>query len=119
MAPERPGRAASQNSWHQEYYRAECEAGAVAIGRDGVTRIHRHSAGQGMSVEDVAPVRPEYDGHQWLIDEFLSWLDGGRAPDTILEENIKSVAMVFGAIDASRTNQAVDVEAMVNEVAGG
>lgn len=110
---------ASQNGWHQEYYRAECEDGAVAIGRDGVTRIYRHTAGLGMSVEDVAPVRPEYDGHQWLIDEFLKWLDGDRTPDTILEENIKSVAMVFGAIDASRTNQAVDVEAMVSEVAGG
>ena len=108
--------AAKQNSWHQEYYRAECEGGAVAIGKDGVTRIYRHTPGTGMRVEDVKPVVPEHDGHRWLINEFLEWLDGGPAPDTSLEQNIKSVAMVFGAIEASRTGTAVNVEGMVDSV---
>lgn len=108
--------AANQNSWHQEYYRAECEDGAVAIGRDNVTRLYRHTAGTGMIIEDVPGVQPEFDGHQWLIDEFLTWLDGGRTPDTVLDENIKSVAMVFGAIEASASNQTVDVESMVKDI---
>ncbi len=108
--------AAEQNSWHQEYYRAECEEGAVAIGSDGVTRIHRHTVGTGMRIEDVQTVVPEYDGHQWQINEFLDWLDGGPAPDTCLEHNIKSVAMVFAAIEASQTGTAVDVEKMVEPV---
>ena len=108
--------AAKQNSWHQEYYRAECEGGAVAIGNDGVTRIYRHTPGTGMRVEDVKPVVPEHDGHRWLINEFLEWLDGGPAPDTSLEQNIKSVAMVFGAIEASRTGTAVNVEGMVDSI---
>ena len=108
--------AAKQNSWHQEYYRAECEGGAVAIGKDSVTRIYRHTPGTGMRVEDVKPVVPEHDGHRWLINEFLEWLDGGPAPDTSLEQNIKSVAMVFGAIEASRTGTAVNVEGMVDSV---
>ena len=108
--------AAKQNSWHQEYYRAECEGGAVAIGKDGVTRIYRHTPGTGMRVEDVKPVVPEHDGHRWLINEFLEWLDGGPAPDTSLEQNIKRVAMVFGAIEASRTGTAVNVEGMVDSV---
>lgn len=111
--------AASQNSWHQEYYRAECEGGAVAIGRDGITRLYRHTAGQGMTIEDVKPITPEYDGHQWLINEFLAWLDGGPTPDTVLDDNLKSVAMVFGAIEASKTSSSVNVEALVNSVAGG
>lgn len=111
--------AASQNNWHKEYYRAECEDGAVVIGHDSVTRIYRHTAGQGMTIEDVPTVVPEYDGHQWQIDEFLTWLNGGRTPDTILDDNLKSVAMVFGAIEASRTSSAVDVEAMVNSVVEG
>ena len=108
--------AAEQNSWHQEYYRAECEGGAVAIGKDGVTRIYRLTPGIGMRVEDVKPVVPEYDGHRWLINEFLEWLDGGQTPDTSLEQNIKSVAMVFGAIEASRSGTAVNVEQMVDSV---
>ena len=110
--------AAEQNSWHGESYRAECEDGAVAIGNDNVTRIYRHAPGNGVRTEEVRPVVPEYDGHQWQINEFLEWLDGGPAPDTCLERNIRSVAMVFAAIEASRTGTAVDVENMVEPVAG-
>ena len=69
-----------------------------------------------MRVEDVKPVVPEYDGYRWLINEFLEWLDGGPAPDTRLEQNIKSVAMVFSAIEASRTGTAVNVEEMVDSI---
>ena len=110
--------AAAQNSWHQEYYRAECEGGAVGIGRDGVTRIYRHTKGTGIIIEEVKPVVPEYDGHQWLINEFLAWLDGGSVPDTCLDHNIKSVAMVFGAIEASKTSTTVNVEEMVRKDIG-
>lgn len=109
--------ASPQNSWHQEYYRAECEGGAVAIGRDSVVRIYEYTAGKGLKTEEVPLIRPEYDGHTWLIDEFLTWLDGGRTPDTVLDDNMKSVAVVFAAIEASRTNRAVDVEQMMKEVA--
>ncbi|HIG47827.1 MAG TPA: Gfo/Idh/MocA family oxidoreductase [candidate division Zixibacteria bacterium] len=108
--------SATQNTWHREYYRAECEGGAVAIGRDGITRIYRHATGTGIRMEDVKPIVPEYDGHQWLINEFLEWLDGGSAPDTCLNHNIKSVAMVFGAIEASKTSTTVNVEEMVEKI---
>ena len=108
--------AAEQNSWHGEDSRAGCEEGAVAIGNDGVTRMYRHTPGKGMCVEDVSPVVPEYDGHQWQINEFLDWIDGGPAPDTCLEHNIRSVAMVFAAIEASKTGESVDVEEMVGQV---
>jgi len=40
--------SAAQNTWYQEYYRAECEDGAVGIGRDGITRIYRHTTGTGI-----------------------------------------------------------------------
>jgi len=108
--------SAAQNTWHQEYYRAECEGGAVAIGRDGITRIYRHTTGTGIRMEDVKPIVPEYDGHHWLINEFLEWLAGGSAPDTCLDHNIKSVAMVFGAIEASKTSTTVNVEEMVEKI---
>ena len=104
-----------QNTWHEEYYRAECERGAVAVGRDRVVRIHRFQRGGGLITEEVPPVHPTYEGHLWLIDEFLTWLDGGPTPPTVIEDNIKTTAMLFGAIEASRLNQTVDVEAMARE----
>ena len=57
----------------------------------------------------------QHERHVAMIDQFLNWLDGGEAPEATLENNLKSVAMVFAAIEASATNQVVNVEAMVNE----
>jgi len=110
--------AGEQNTWHEEYYRAECERGAIAVGRDRVVRIHRFRKGGGLVTEEVPQQKPTYEGHFWLVDEFLTWLDGGPVPDTVLDDNIKSTAMLFGAIEASRTEQVVDVDAMVREVTG-
>jgi len=102
-----------QNNWHEEYYRAECEEGAATVGRDHVVRIHRFRRGGSLSTEEVPPVRPPYEGHLWLIDEFLNWLGGGPTPATVLDDNIKTAAMLFGAIEASQSGQVVDVEEMV------
>src|SRR5205823_4036934 len=101
--------AGSQNSWHGELYRAECENAAVTLDRDGVVRITRHSPGTGLSVQDVAPVRRPHEGHLAILEQFLDWLDGGEAPATVLDDNLRSAAMVFAAIEASRAGQAVDV----------
>ena len=74
--------------------------------------------GQGMRIDEVPAVRPEYDGHQWIVNEYLNWLDGGPAPVTVLSDNIKSAAMLFGAIDASTTGQTIDVEAKARSAEG-
>jgi predicted dehydrogenase len=104
----------TQNSWHEEAYRAECEDGAVTVGRDRIVRIDRFRRGGGLSTEEVSLLKPPLEGHAAVIGQFLDWLDGGPAPETTLEENVKSVAIVFAAIEASRTSQAVDVGAMVS-----
>jgi predicted dehydrogenase len=102
-----------QNSWHQEYYRAECEAGAVVLDRDGTVRVLEHTPGRGLKTEELPPVIPRYDGHCWLVNEFLDWLEGGPAPLTVIDDNMKSVAMLFAAIEASATQSVVNVQAKV------
>jgi predicted dehydrogenase len=122
--------AGEQNPWHGEYYRAECEDGAVTVGPDPsaapargrlrrVVRLHRFTRGQGLVTEEVAPLAPAYEHHEWLIDEFLGWLDGGPTPATALEDNVQSAAMLFAAIEASHANQVVDVQAMVADLRRG
>lgn len=116
-----------QNTWHEEYYRVECENGAATVGRDKVVRIHRFRRGGGLSVEEVPLLKPAHPGHAPVFDQghgavighFLDWLDGGPEPETVLQDNIKSIAIVFAAIEASRTSQAVDVEAMVAAATAG
>ncbi|HEX5414400.1 MAG TPA: Gfo/Idh/MocA family oxidoreductase [Chloroflexota bacterium] len=103
----------TQNPWHREYYRAECENGAVIVDLDRTIRIYQHTRGQGMRMEEVPATPPKFPGHNWLVDEFLTWLAGGPTPDTVVDENLKSVAMVFAAIAASREGRVVDVREMI------
>ena len=102
-----------QNTWHHEYYRAECEGGAVVVDRDDVVRIHEWTPGRGLRIEEVPTVRLEWESHQAIIDQFLDWLDGGPTPATVLADNIKSAAILFGAIEASADGRVVDVAAKV------
>ena len=111
--------AGEQNTWHEEYYRAECEKGAVTVGRDHIVRIHRHQRGRGLITEEVPAVKPTWEGHNYLIDEFLHWLDGGPTPATVIDDNIKTAAMLHAAIEASRSGQTVDVAAMLAKGIGG
>jgi hypothetical protein len=91
----------------------EGETGAATVDRDRIVRIHRHTRGRGLITEEVPPVKPPREGHQWIIAEFLDWLDGGSPPTTVLGDNIKTAAMLFAAIEASRRNQTIDVGAML------
>ena len=102
-----------QNTWHGEYYRVECEGGAVVLDRDDVVRIQEHERGRGLRTEEVPTVGLELEAHAAVIGQFLDWRDGGPAPATAVEDNIKSTAMLFGAIQAAATGQTVDVAAMV------
>lgn len=105
--------AGEQSSWRDEYYRAECEQGAVTVGRDRIVRIHRFARGRGLLTEEVPTIRPRFEEHRWIVNEFLDWLDGGPEPATVLRDNIQTTAMVFAAIEASRTGRVIDVADMV------
>jgi predicted dehydrogenase len=97
--------AGKQNSWHKEYYRAECERGAIEIDADQTVRIIRVE----QAPEPVPMVRPEPEGHAHIVKAFLNWLDGGPAPETHLDDNIHSAATMFAAIQAGNTGRTVRV----------
>lgn len=42
-------------------------------------------------------------GHASVIDAFLTALDANQTPETVGHDNVKSLAMVFGAIDSAAT----------------
>jgi predicted dehydrogenase len=53
--------------------------------------------------------RDRIGGHTALIREFVDSVRRGRKPETICTDNIKSLAMVFAAIDSARKNRPVAV----------
>jgi predicted dehydrogenase len=111
--------AGEQNPWRHEYYRAECEYGAVSVGADEIVRVHRHIRDlEAVTQEVPAPVPPR-QGHDWIVAEFLDWLDGGPPPATTLDDNMRTAAMIFGAIHSSQTGKLVDVECMLNDALSG
>ena len=66
-------------------------------------------------VQDVVvPPPPHPDqthGHASVIAEFLDAVETGRPPETAGNDNIKSLAMVFAAIESARTRQRVLIAA--------
>lgn len=102
------------HSWHSEYYRVECEGGAAILDRDHVVRIEERSGGS-LITREMPSERPQWDGHHAIAAQFLDWLEGGAAPATTLEDNIKSNAMLFAAIAAGSSREVIDVQAMVQE----
>jgi len=108
-----------QNGWHEESYRVECEHGDVIVDRDGVVRIVEHLGEGYQRATECQPVGDEPDGHFLVIEEFLDWLDGGPAPQTALDDNLRTAALTFGAVEATHTNQVVDVMAKLADAGIG
>lgn len=100
-----------QNGWHKEYYRAECEAGAVIVDNDNVVRIVR------VDGEDEVVAQPTDlpEAGQAIMLEFLDYLDTGVPPQTCLEDNYKSAGMVFAAIRCHQTGLPVNVPQLLQE----
>jgi len=49
-------------------------------------------------------------GHKGIIHEFVECVKTGGTPETICTDNIKSLAMVFGAIESSKSKKTVEIQ---------
>lgn len=64
---------------------------------------------------DTSPIPvPEAPGlqhrlHAGVIDDFLLSIRAGREPQTVCTDNIKSLAMMLGAVESARTGRRVDI----------
>ncbi|MBH1980182.1 Gfo/Idh/MocA family oxidoreductase [Candidatus Saccharibacteria bacterium] len=98
--------AGTINRWHQEYYRVECEKGSVVVDRgDRIVRVYTRDEDGKQTIEEIPPVSELASGHHQILTEFLRWLDGGLAPETVLDDNIRSAVMVFAAIKSAEENK--------------
>ena len=61
-----------------------------------------------MPIPVPEPADPDQThGHASVLAEFLDAIEEGRPPETASNDNIKSLAMVFAAIESARTGQRV------------
>jgi predicted dehydrogenase len=111
--------ATGLNCWGQEYIRAETEGATLIMDHRQVER-YRYDPEVRNGIHEAVPLseRPHW-GHLWLVEQFIDWLDGGDPMPTNVEDNLQSVALIFSAIESSRTGRPVAVqEFLANAMAG-
>ena len=101
------------NGWTHEYFRAECELSTLILSHRNLIR-YAYKANKEWGEEDKAETIPLLEqpkwSNTWLIEKFARWLDGGEPMETNVENNLQSVALIFAAIESSRTGMPVKVQ---------
>jgi predicted dehydrogenase len=114
-----------RGSWSAEGLRTSWESGWRITGTrgtllwDGEDDIRAEVAtgrGPGLFSECAAVTVPPLDtrdrvgGHRGIIEDFAQAIRTGQPPETAGTENIKSLAMVFGAIESAETGRLVHIK---------
>ncbi len=98
-------------SWHGDW-RLAGEKGSIVYS-DGQTPSGEVITGNEGFHRPTAPVKVEVaetaEGQQGALREFLRALDGGPLPQGECHDNIKSLAMVFAAIESAKRGRRVPV----------
>lgn len=84
----------TETPWNGQW-RFECERGVVALEGDRVW-VQR----TGEEAVEVPPEEPRLTGQAYLLHEFVSALQGGPVPATTCQDNIRSLGIVFKALEA-------------------
>ncbi|MFP3905172.1 MAG: Gfo/Idh/MocA family protein [Armatimonadota bacterium] len=104
--------AHSLNCWGNEYIRAECEGGTLILDSRELS-VYPYAAKAEEADVEAQPIpldeQPKW-ANTWLIEQFADWLNGGEAMATNVEANLQSVALIFSAIESSRTGRSVQVQ---------
>ncbi len=114
-----------RGSWAAEGAKTSWESAWRLIGTrgtllwDGADRFEAHvvAGNEGfhrpLGLLDVPePADPaQTHGHASVIAEFVDAVEAGRTPETNGTDNIRSLAMVFGAIESASTRQRVQIAA--------
>ena len=109
--------ASGFNGWAREYVRAECEHETLIMDNRRIERFPyqpRQFSREGQGEEIPLLEQPKWR-NEWLIAQFLDWLDGGPPMETNVEANLQSVALIFSAIESSHTGQPVKVQEFLRQ----
>ena len=105
-----------RTSWESQWRIVGDKGSLDWEGFDGIRAEARAPGREGL-FDNVAPVEiPPLDpddrigGHIGVIQDFLAAVAGGKAPETRGEDNIKSLAMVFGAVESAESGRHVAIE---------
>jgi predicted dehydrogenase len=100
-------------SWQGDW-RFQCTTGAIIYERDQLPRGEVVTGDTGFNrprqAFDVQDVEIPAGGQHGALKEFIAAIGGGATPQGECHDNIKSLAMVFAAIESSRRGRRVAVK---------
>jgi len=109
--------AETLNGWGSDYVRAECRDETLVLDGREITRFPYEQDREtvvGAVDESAGEPLPMADGdrwsNEWLVEQFLDWLDGGEPMATDVESNLQSVALVEAAIESGDSGEPVNVQ---------
>ncbi len=105
--------ASTLNGWGNDYLRVECESATLEL--DGRTlRVLRGGAWERPVAEELPLLQRDRWSNPWLAEMFCDWVSGARADHpTNIDDNLQCAALLFAAIESTRTGAAVDVQAFL------
>jgi predicted dehydrogenase len=104
----------ANTSWESRWRVTGTRGTLLWDGGDGFeARVVRDGEGL-LRQSDPVPVPQPADpaataGHASVIRDFVTSLDAGREPETVATDNLKSLAMVFAAIESAETGRRVEI----------
>ena len=78
----------------------------VVAGTDGLIREQREVEGP----ELRSGAMPDW--HKNAIQAFVEAVEAGREPETVCTDNIKSLSMVYGAVESAETKRRIEMETL-------
>lgn len=115
-----------RGSWAAEGLRTSWEANWRFIGEHGsltwdgydnlIAEVAKGDGGDGLFLPTEPVVVPPLDpsdrigGHLGVLQDFVAAIDGGAPLETAGSDNLKSLAMVFGAIASAESGNPVEIE---------
>lgn len=104
----------ANTSWESAWRIVGSKGTLLWDGADGfVAKVAASDSGffRELAEIDVPPPADEDQthGHASVIAEFIAAIETDRPPETVSSDNIKSLAMVFAAIESARTGQRVPI----------
>jgi len=106
--------AVGLNDFYQEYIRVDGELGTALLTHRDLELFLRQDVprnqlreGQGQKIKQLE--QPKWI-NTWLVQQFTEWRAGGERMATHVEANLQSMALVFAAIESSRTGAVVRVQ---------
>jgi predicted dehydrogenase len=97
----------SKTSWNGDW-RIEGRGGSIDWDSTGTWHSHLHRTDEKIDRQKIEHLNVP-SGEQAMMDEFFAAIDNNREPECSAQDNLKSLAMVFAAIQSTKEKRRVEL----------